>query len=189
MINLIKSNQALKNHLYEKIEDEGISVNIDSSISKDKYAAIKVDEYYNNLKMPDTPKSVDFVVVVDAISSWYKMYILELKNHNNPKHINIPDIQEKFYNTIELFLKKDFSTIFLNDKFKYKQVELYLISDVYNEVGKYQNHSQYLKLREKMNKIDSLKVDLNLSNKIFKFRGQILRINYDIPPNPLITNT
>lgn len=189
MINSIKINRKLQNYLFKEIEDEGITVEIDSSITDDQFVAIKVDSYYNSLRMPNTPKSVDFIVVVDAISSWYKMYILELKNHNNPKHIDISDIQAKFSNTIELFLKKDFSNIFLNDRFKYKPIELYLVSDVYNEVGKYENHTQYLRLREKMNKTDSLKVDLQLSQKIFSFRGQLLRIKYDIPPNPLITRS
>lgn len=115
------------------------------------------------------------------------MYILEFKNVNGPEKLNIADIQEKFSNTINLFLNDTFSDIFLNDRFKYKAVKLYLVSDAYNEVGHFKNHSEYLAFRQKINKRDSLKVDVSLSSKLYKFRGKILRIEYDIPPNPVVT--
>lgn len=64
---------------------------------------------------------------------------------------------------------------------------LYLVSDAYCEVGRFANHSEYLKIREKVNRKDTLKVDLSLSSKLYRFRGKILKIEYDIPPNPIIT--
>ena len=84
-------------------------------------------------------------------------------------------------------MNDSFSDIFLNDRFKYKSVKLYLVSDAYNEVGHFKNHNEYLAFRQKINKRDSLKVDVALSSKLYKFRGKILKIEYDIPPNPVVT--
>lgn len=183
---MIKNDTRLAPYLNTTLEDAGIKVEIASNLSTQDYAAIKVDEYYAGLRMAITPKAVDFLVVVDCHCDWFAMYILEFKNVNGPEKLNIADIQEKFTNTINLFLSNTFSEIFLNDRFKYKAVKLYLVSDAYNEVGHFKNHSEYLDFRKKINKRDSLKVDVALSSKLYKFRGKILRIEYDIPPNPVV---
>lgn len=75
------------------------------------------------------------------------------------------------------------------DKYKYKDVKLYLVSDAYGLAGKYGTYEEYKKIQEKKQKIqnrDSLRVDFNLGSKLYKFRGKILKIDYDIPPNPII---
>ena len=41
--------------------------------------------------------------------------------------------------------------------------------------------------KQEHDKRDSLKVDVSLSSKLYKFRGKLLRIEYDIPPNPIIS--
>ena len=115
------------------------------------------------------------------------MYFLDLKNVNLKGKLNIVDIQEKFSNTINLFLSDTFSYIFLNDHFKYKKIKMYLVSDAYGEAGNFANHSEFLRFRDKVNKKDTLKVDMSLSEKLYRFRGKILRIEYDTPPNPIIT--
>lgn len=184
---MIKDDTILNPYLKDSIEDAGIKVDIDSSLNEKEYVAIKVDEYFAGLKIPTPPKSVDYVVVVDCKCSWFAMYILELKNVNGPNNLNIRDIQEKFSNTINIFLSDTFSNIFLSDSFKYKAIKLYLVSDAYNEIGKFSCHEEYLSFREKINKKDSLKVDVALTSKLYRFRGKILHIEYDIPPNPIIT--
>ena len=184
---MIKKDARLVPYLKTSLEDAGIEVEIDSALTLEDYIAIKVDEYYAGLQIATPPKAVDFLVVVDCRCDWFSMYILEFKNVNGPEKLNIPDIQEKFANTINLFLNDTFSGIFLNDRFKYKSVNLYLVSDAYKEVGHFKNHNEYLAFRKKINKRDSLKVDLSLGSKLYKFRGKILRIQYDIPPNPVIT--
>ena len=55
--------------------------------------------------------------------------------------------------------------------------------------GKYATYAEYKKVMEKRQKIqsrDSLRVDVHLGSKPFKFRGKYLKISYDIPPNPII---
>lgn len=187
MVDMIKKDARLAPYLKNTLEDAGIEVKIAPTLQEDEYAAIKVDDYYAGLKMATPPKAVDYVVVVDCQCDWFSMYILELKNVNGPNGLNISDIQEKFKNTINMFLSDTFANIFLNDRFKYKGIRLYLVSDAYGEVGTFSNHSEYLAFRDRINKKDTLKVDMSLSSKLYRFRGKILKIEYDIPPNPIIT--
>lgn len=74
----------------------------------------------------------------------------------------------------------------MNDRYKYKYIFLYLVSDAYRISGRYSTYEEYKNVQEKINKRDSLKVDLNLGSKLYRFRGKILGISYDIPPNPII---
>ena len=187
MIKMIKNTPQLKPYLKGAIGDGGIAVDIDSTLDESDYVAIKVDDYYAGLKIATPPKAVDYVVIVDCKCNWFAMYVLELKNVKGPNNLNISDIQEKFQNTIDMFLSNTFAHIFLNDSFKYKGIKLYLVSDAYGEIGKHSCHDEYIAFREKINKKDTLKVDVKLTSKLYRFRGKILQINYDIPPNPIIT--
>ena len=186
MIQQIKSCRQLIPYLKEIIEDEGIGVGISEQLGWDHIAIIKVDEYYHGLHLANIPKAIDHLVVVDCECSSYVMYLLELKNVKSPQFLNIREIQEKFEITIKDFLSKRFADIFLNDRYKYKHIFLYLVSDAYRISGRYGTYEEYRKAQEKINKRDSLKVDLNLGSKLYRFRGKILSISYDIPPNPLI---
>lgn len=189
MIQKIKNCKELIPYLKDFIEDEGIRVEIDSSIDKRELAIIKVDEYYNGLHLARPPKSIDYAVVVDCECKSYALYLLELKNVKSPKGLRIEDIQQKFQVTIEDFLSIRFRNIFMADEYKYKNIKLYLVSDPYELVGKYSTYIEYKKVREKIQKKDSLRVDMNLNSKLYRFRGKILKINYDIPPNPIIRKT
>lgn len=184
---MIKKDARLVPYLKSTIEDSGITVHVDPMLRDEDYVAIKVDDYYAGLNLQRAPKAVDFIVIVDCQCDWFSMYMLELKNVNGPDRLNIADIQEKFANTINLFLNDSFTEIFNNDRFKYKGIRLYLVSDAYGAVGSYGSHAEFLAFREKINKRDTLKVDMRLSSKLYRFRGKIVRIEYDIPPNPVIT--
>lgn len=189
MVQKIKNCKELIPYLKDVIEDEGIEVEIDKSIMPEKLAIIKIDDYYNDLHVSYPPKSIDFAVVVDCACSWYILYLLELKNVNSPKKLSVKDIQEKFENTICDFLSRRFEKIFLQEQYKYKDIKLFLVSDAYGLKGKYNTYEEYKKIQDRKQKIqsrDSLRVDFSLGSKLFKFRGKIVRICYDIPPNPII---
>lgn len=162
---------------------------IDKRLPPKKIAIIKVDEYYNSLHTDCPPKSIDFAVVVDCTCSWYILYLLELKNVNSPKKLCVKEIHEKFENTIYDFLSRRFEKIFLQEQYKYKDINLFLVSDAYGLKEKYNTYEEYKKIQDRKQKIhsrDSLRVDFSLGSKLFKFRGKIVRICYDIPPNPII---
>ena len=186
MIQKIKKNLHLQPYLCREIEDEGISVEIDKRLREEQYGIIKVDDYYRGLHLTITPKAIDFLVAVDCECDSFVLYLLELKNVKNPKYLVISDIHEKFKITIEDFLSQRFAEIFLADQYKYKDIKLYLVSDAYGVGGKYQTHEQYRKVMDKVNKRDSLKIDRSLGSKLYRFKNRIVKIDYDIPPNPVI---
>lgn len=186
MIRQIKTNRELVPYLCSEIQDEGIHVEIDQKLTEEKYAVVKVDDFYNGLHLSVIPKSIDFLAAVDCECDAYLLYLLELKNVKNPKFLIMKDIHEKFQNTIEDFMSNRFRDIFLNDRYKYKDIKLYLVSDAYGLQGKYQTYEQYKAVREKINQRDSLKIDLALGGKLYRFKNRVVQIQYDLPPNPVI---
>lgn len=187
MIENICKNRKLEKYLGHHIEDAGMVVKVDSSLSEKEYIGIKVDDYYGGLHLgKETPKAVDFVVAVDCQCQAYALYVLELKNVSRPKAYTKKEICEKFDTAINRFLKRDFSDIFLNDRYKYKAIKLYLVTSAYKEAMNSKNYEEYRKMLQKANKKDSLTKDQYLSDKPFLFRKKVLHIEREIPPNPVI---
>jgi hypothetical protein len=70
-----------------------------------------------------------------------------------------------------------------------KGIKLYLVSDAYGLAGKYGTYEEYKKvqaIKERIQGRDSLRVERNLGSKIYKFRGKYVKIEYDVPPNPIM---
>lgn len=189
MIAKIKECKDLKDFIYYEFQDSGIKVDVDTSLPPDKYVGIKIDDYYAKNMPMEEPKSVDFIVSVDCQCNNYVLYILEFKNVSSPKYLSVKDIHDKFANTINDFMNNRFACFFNNDRYVFKSVFLYLVSDAYNIGDKYKSYREYHEhqsFRENIAKRDSLKVERSLHNKIFKIRGHYCKIEYEIPPNPLI---
>jgi hypothetical protein len=186
MIAQIEQEKSLKQCTTRKIEDEGLEIAVDSTLKDEDYIAIKVDDYYNSLKMGgETPKSVDFIVSVDCQCSAYVLYVLELKNTERAS-FQTKDIHEKFNTAFEDFMKKRFHHIFENDAYKYKDVKLFVVSTAYMEAAQYGNYENYKKMMERINKRDTANRDRQMSDKLYRFRGGVYRIQRECPPNPLI---
>lgn len=187
MIQQINQTDGLKKYITHEIEDAGLAVAVDSKLNLDEYIGIKVDDYYMGLHLRgETPKAVDFIVTVDCQCDAYCLYILELKNVKSPKGYTTKDIIEKFETAIDRFIKEDFKEIFLNDKYKYKEIKLYLVTSAYGKALGQKNYQSYIELLRKINQKDTLTNDWTLSNKLFKFQKRILRIEREIPPNSVI---
>lgn len=188
MIQTITQHPKLKRFTSHSIEDAGIGVGVDTRLTEADYIGIKVDNYYMSLKLQgETPKAVDFIVSVDCQCSAYVLYIIEFKNTDSPQQYSSKDICDKFDTAINRFMAKDFKDIFQNDKFKYKDIRLYLVTSAYKAAAKYGNFQKYLEIRKKVNQKDTLVNDIALSGRIFVFRGRHLRIEREIPPNPIIS--
>jgi hypothetical protein len=127
MINRIKSERALLPYLKARCEDAGVSVEIDPRLGEKDYAVIKTDEYYQGLRLPDTPKSVDCVAVVDCVTNWYALHIIEFKGTKDRAYIKSKDIQGKFDTAVNGFLSDAFGAIFKDARYKYKAVRAYLV--------------------------------------------------------------
>lgn len=185
MITQIRNNKQLKDYCHDVIEDAGVSVTVDSSLGMDDYVGIKVDEYYqNNTKGDNCPKAVDFIVPVDCVNNAYVLYILELKGGKN-KNYTTENIYEKFDTAINDFVKNRFKNIFYADKYKYKEIFLYLVSEYPPEAMKYGNYGEYQRIREKLKTKDTLYRDAEFSRP-YEMRGKLYRIKREIPPNPII---
>lgn len=195
MISRIQNESKLRNCIRYEIEeiqlDNGskINVDVDERLTHRDYVGVKVDDYYKGLHIAKPPKSVDFVVVVKNSRGSYTMYIIEFKDVDSPAGLKIRDIQDKFTTTIYDFLSDKFKDIFLNERYKYADIGLYLVSDAYGLTGKAESYEKYKQIQEKIDKKDTLKVDKRLAEKTYKFRNRFLTIQYEIPPNPVIHKT
>lgn len=95
MIQTIKKNRKLANYTGHQLEDAGIEVEVDKSLSQEEYIGIKVDNYYMGLRLGgETPKAVDFIVAVDCQCNSYVLYILEFKNVSSPRGYTTKEIWE-----------------------------------------------------------------------------------------------
>lgn len=187
MIQQITEERRLKDYIAWEIEDAGIEVGVSPDLSRNEYVGIKVDDFYNGLKlMGETPKSVDYIVAVDCSCNDYILYVLELKNVKSPSGYQSKDIMEKFENTIYGFMSEEFKEIFLNDRYKYRDVQLYLVTTAYKAAIKYDTYEEYEKIMRRIGKMDSLIYDVAFSQKPLRFRNKILYIKREIPPNPII---
>lgn len=184
MIQMIEAEPRLKSYLHRKIEDAGVSVAVDDKLQEKEYIGIKVDDYYAGKHEKVIPSAVDFIVAVDCACSWYVLYILELKGVKNT--CSTKSIHAKFDTAINQFMGNEFKDIFHNDKFKYRDVQLYLVTTSYGKAMQMGKFEEYLALRNKIKAKDTLQNDSTLSDKLYKFRGKICSIRREVPPNPLI---
>ncbi len=184
MIQMIETEMKLKKYLHRNIEDAEVRIDTDSKLLPSEYVGIKVDDYYRGQHQKITPKAVDFIVSVDCSCGWYVLYILELKGISSPGSSKA--IREKFDTAIYRFIQEDFSKIFLNDRFKYREIFLYLVTTAYKRAVELGNYDRYVEIRSKMKNRDSLAMDDALANKPYKFRGKYYYIQKEVPPNPLI---
>lgn len=112
MIQTIKKNRKLANYTGHQLEDAGIEVEVDKSLSQEEYIGIKVDNYYMGLRLGgETPKAVDFIVAVDCQCNSYVLYILEFKNVSSPRGYTTKEIWEKFDTAIECRNYQDYIRI------------------------------------------------------------------------------
>lgn len=96
------------------------------------------------------------------------------------------EIEEKFDTAMYRFMQEEYKTIFLNDKYKYKDIKLYLITTANKAALKFPDYMTWLKIRNKINNRDTLELDRYQGAKLYCFRDKICRIEKEIPPNPLI---
>lgn len=184
MIQTIEADRRLNKYLHRTIEDAGVEVEVDASLSEDEYLGIKIDDYYMGLRLGgETPKAVDFIVTVDCGFDWYVLYVLEMKDTNS---YTTAEIEEKFDTAIYRFMQDEYKDIFLNDKYKYKDLKLFLVTTANKAALKFSNYAEWLKLRDKINNRDTLQLDRYQGTKLYRFRDRICRIEKEIPPNPLI---
>ena len=59
-------------------------------------------------------------------------------------------------------------------------------TEISKEAMKYNNYAEFVRIKKLVENKDTLGNDLLLSNKPFYFRGKLLYIQREIPPNPVV---
>ncbi len=164
--------------------EEGISAEFDQQIKEDSYIILKLDAYYNSLKMKHTPPSADCLIIVKCdLNQGYNFYLIELRNTNSPDGFKIEKIKNKFQTVIEDFLTNRFGNIFLNNSYKINNLYLFFISDPYNKRRKNITDEEYdIFLNTRGLKLKALHLI-----KPFKFREKIAHIKTPLPDRICVT--
>lgn len=165
LIETIKSNSEIADFIKPKCEDGGICVEIDESVSNENYVIIKVDEFYNSLKIKSPPPSVDCLIVQLCSNGSYRVLLVELKNVKQAKLIDNKNLTEKFRNTLFDFMSNRFKSIF--DEHEFRTQLLLCAGRVNDELNK------------------SLTLDFLLGLRPIKFRNKLMGID-GYPPTPTI---
>ena len=160
MINTIKSSE-LADYIEDTCCENGVCVGMDN-ISD--YVIIKVDKYYNSLKIEKRPPSIDCLIIYKCKDSKsYSATLVELKNTTK---FDLENLKKKFETTLSHFISDKFSNLLELD---YKKIQLYYVSS--KEIYK---RDVSLKLEALMN------VKFNYKDKKIMIKPQM--------PNPAIKN-
>lgn len=167
IIENIKSHETLKNFLKEECCENDVSVTFHPDIFDDSYIIIKVDDFYNSLKLgKETPPSLDCLIVRRCLDTGFGITLVELKDISSSKGFTFENLKAEFETCLEDFMQNRFKDLLDKD---YKSVKLYFVTNI--EIYK----------RDLGLKLDTL---INLR---FNFRGKRLMIEPKMP-HPTITN-
>lgn len=167
MINKIKNHPTLSKFVEETCCENEICISFDRSINPNSYVIIKVDKFYNALRLgKNTPASIDCLIIRKCIKTGYGLTLVELKNISTGKGFTLENMKEKFSTTLYDFIEKRFKNPL---DIKYSDIKLYFVS-------KQEIHKRDLGL-----KMDYL-IDVR-----FKFQNRNLMIRPEIP-TPTIKN-
>lgn len=166
MINKLKTNLSLSKYVEDTCCENEICVSFDEGIYPNTYAIIKVDKYYNDLKLRKTPASIDCLIVRECIKTGYGLTLVELKNIESGKGFNVDNMKEKFETALYDFIKKRFKALLDID---YSQIRLFFVS------------------KQEIYKRDlGLKMEVLINIK-FNYNDRVLMIRPEMP-TPTINN-
>jgi len=156
MIKRIKEHPVLSEFIEDTCCENNVCITFADDVSPESYVIIKVDKYYNSLNLGNTPRSVDCLIIRKCINGDFGLTLVELKKAKRSSQINKKQIEEKFENTLDDFMKK-FEGLF---PLTFKEVKLYLISKIKRDIDK------TLTLEYLMNK------KIKFNNKVLGIRAE-----------------
>ena len=175
MINAIKNEPSLAPFIKQKSEccydGKPERPYIDDAIDDDSVVALTPDNYYNSLRLRDTPPSVDHLVTLECHDEeGFAHFLIEDKNVKSMKGIVTKNVYRKFKTTLNDFMAERFGHVFLDPAYPICSVKLYLVTNFLK------------KPKEKANRIgDSTRLEQLLSMPPFKFRGIIVSVKHTYP--------
>lgn len=140
---------------------------------------LKVDDYYNALKIAKRPASVDCLVVVRCASGSFELTLVELRDVSSTKGVRPTEIMKKFEATFLRFMAEDFGAIFGNPAYSISRIRAWLVTDPLRASG--WSDEQYRR------KVQGTVLDAFQSARPFEFRNHAVMIKPVRPvPKPEI---
>lgn len=127
LIEKIKSDELLKNHIKSECCENNVSVSISPNIDPKDYTIIKVDSFYNNLNLEKTPASIDCLIIQKCSNGNYSITLVELKCITSTSGFTLNNVKEKFNTCINDFMKIRFKEYFNRD---YKKFHMYFVTNI-----------------------------------------------------------
>ncbi len=176
LLQLLRSDPLIAQYIDVSCSENGISAEIDKTISTDNLLIIKVDRYYNS-EVPNPSPSPDCLVILKCADNNYRIFIIELKDVNGPEGFTVENVKDKFITCLDDFMSGRFGNFFHDPAYNYEEIKLLFITDPYNFRG---NPGKQLRMRG--HKLDAL-----IAQRIPRYFNKHLFIEYRVP-NPTIKN-
>ena len=140
----------------------------DGEIDDNKIRILKIDSYYNSSRMHNPPPSIDCLIIISLGNNKFDFYLVELRDVAMTQLVRPDDIVPKFKTTVERFLHKDFSEIFLSSEIAINRFKLWLVTDPF--------HAASLTEEQYKKKIQGTVLEKFQTMKPLKFRDKIAMI-------------
>lgn len=177
MIEAILYNKDLTTLLANEIEENGVGVKLDADFYDDNgqldsaiILNMKVDSYYNSLRLAATPPSIDNLVVIKRSKNRFSVYLIELKNVNKLRRLDYTNIKNKFETTLNDFMKNRFKNEFEISTTKITDFNVWLVCNRFDFMGKEISHDDYER------RIKSTIIEQLMLTRPFCYKGKYSQI-------------
>lgn len=127
LINDLRNDPLLEGCRTDSCCENNVCVNFDPTLSKEDYMVIKVDDFYKGLKLANTPKSTDCLIVQRCSTGHFHVYVVELKNVKRKNELDPDAIRGKFHTCLFDFMSNQFREHFCREDYDLK-IELWLVA-------------------------------------------------------------
>ncbi len=127
LIEQIKEHDILSKYIIPRCEENNICVEIDQEIDSEDVLIIKVDAYYNSLRIARRPPSPDCMIILKCQNEEYLLTIAELKAIDSDSRFDLNNMFAKFDTCINDFITVQFADVLDID---YKKINLFFVSRI-----------------------------------------------------------
>jgi hypothetical protein len=127
LLNDLRADASLAPYIHQTCCENDVCVDFDPSLSQENYLVIKVDDYYNGLRLANTPKSTDCLIIQRCMAGHFHVFVVELKNVKRRNELDPDAIRGKFHTCLLDFMSNRFRKHFYKEDYDLK-IRLYLIA-------------------------------------------------------------
>ncbi len=132
LLNDLRADASLAPYIHQFSCENDVCVDFDPAIPQEDYLVVKVDDFYNKLGLPNTPKSPDCLIVQRCMDGRFHWHVVELKNVKYQSELDAGDIWDKFHTCLTDFMSNRFRSHFYNENYDFK-LRLYLVAGKVND--------------------------------------------------------